>query len=247
MRDADNWCPTKFEFVRGRLRASRDPRKVSISARLIVDRTAEFYQSRLKAHAGGHLLDLGCGKVPLYGAYRPLVERVTCVDWGHSIQGNQHVDAEVDLTGPLPFEASSFDTIILSDVLEHLPNPDNLWREMARVLRPGGKLILNVPFMYWIHEAPFDYHRYTEYALRRAAEAAGLNVVELEALGGSPEVVADIIAQNMSRLPYVGSSCAAAVQGLASILTSWGPGRLVSDWTRAGFPLSYGLVVQRSV
>jgi SAM-dependent methyltransferase len=108
------------------------------------------------------LLDLGCGKVPFYARYREYVSETVCVDWSNSLHGNGHVDAECDLTQELPFADASFDTILLSDVLEHIPAPERLWREMARLLKPGGELLSSVPFFYWLHEEPYDYYRYTK-------------------------------------------------------------------------------------
>ena len=62
-------------------------------------------------------------------------------------------------------------------------------RGLARVLRPGGKLLLCVPFFYWIHEEPHDYYRYTEFALARFCELSELKIICLEAYGGLPEVL----------------------------------------------------------
>jgi SAM-dependent methyltransferase len=67
-----------------------------------------------------------------------------CVDWSNSLHGNDFLDAECDLTKDLPFADASFDSILLSDVLEHIPTPERLWREMARLLKPEGKLLLFV-------------------------------------------------------------------------------------------------------
>jgi len=51
-------------------------------------------------------------------------------------------------TKKLPFNENEFDTVILSDVLEHLPTPENIINEIYRVLAKNGKLLLNVPFLY---------------------------------------------------------------------------------------------------
>ncbi len=139
-------------LARGRLRSSRDTNEVSLSSRLVTDLTARWYQAHLAQHARGRLLDLGCGKIPLFEAYRNYVSENVCVDWGNSLHRNNHLDIECDLTQPLPFAAGEFDTIILSDVLEHIPEPQQLWREMARVLSAQGRILLNVPFFYWLHE-----------------------------------------------------------------------------------------------
>jgi SAM-dependent methyltransferase len=146
MQNQEEWKPSRFVYKGGKLSASRDGAEVSLSSRLIVDIVAGFYDRNLKQHARGRLLDLGCGKVPLYATYRELVTDAICVDWGNTEHKNRHLDRELDLTNNLPFRDDEFDTIILSDVLEHIPVPEHLWKEMARILSKNGKIIMNVPF-----------------------------------------------------------------------------------------------------
>jgi len=244
LRNAASWTPSKFVKGPRGWQASRDTAAVSVYSRLSADRVAAFYARILPLHVKGHLLDLGCGTVPLYGAYRDLAAEVTCVDWGRSPHEVSHIDVEHDLTKPLPFEDERFDTIILSDVLEHLPEPQALWSEMARVLAPGGKIILNVPFLYWLHETPFDFHRYTEFALRRFAERCGLEVLELQPIGGAPEVVADIIAKSVIHYRQ-GRRLAEWVQRLCGAFVRRGLGARMSARTAARMPLGYGMVAQR--
>jgi len=245
MRNRDGWSPSKFVSHGGRLRASRDPRDVGKGSRLSADRVAEWYGRYLPLHARGRLLDLGCGKVPLFGVYEPFVTEAVCVDWSDSAHGAEHVDLACDLTKPLPFEDAAFDTLLLSDVLEHLPEPEALWREMSRVLKPGGTLLLNVPFLYWLHETPHDYYRYTEFALQRFVDRAGLELVLLEPVGGAPEVVVDICAKTLLRIPKLGSTAAVLLQWLASLLLRTPPGRSLSRSSARDFPLGYFLIAIR--
>ncbi len=137
----------------------------------------------IRAHARGRLLDLGCGAVPLYGMYRDLVSEITCVDWPNSLHNSSHVDISADLHGPLPLSDAAFDTVLLTDVLEHMAEPKGLMREVARVLAPGGKILVGVPFLYWLHEEPHDYYRFTKFALRRMLDESGLEVLEIDAYG----------------------------------------------------------------
>lgn len=167
MRNKESWKPSKFIYKKGRLTATKDPAELAIHSRLIADITAKNYEHLLSKYAHGKLLDLGCGKVPLYAAYRDHVEENICVDWENSLHQNEFLDFNCDLTQNLKFNDGEFDTIILSDVLEHIPEPQRLWDEMARILAPDGVIIMNVPFFYFLHELPHDYYRYTEYALRR--------------------------------------------------------------------------------
>ncbi|CAD5372641.1 Methyltransf_11 domain-containing protein [Rubrivivax sp. A210] len=224
---------------------SRDISELGAGSRLIADRTAELYAEYLPRHARGRLVDLGCGKAPLYGLYGPLASDVTCADWPQSVHASPYLDRAVDLNGPLPFADAAFDTIVLSDVLEHLSAPQALWNEMARVLAPGGHAFVNTPFLYGIHEAPHDYARYTEFGLRRFARQSGLDVVTLVAVGGSLEVMADLLGKHLAQVPAVGATLAAGLQGAVAMFgrTPWGE-RLAAR-TAAHFPLGYFMVATR--
>jgi SAM-dependent methyltransferase len=213
-----------------------------VASRLIADRTAGFYDAHLKLHAKGRLLDLGCGKVPLYDAYRDYVTDCVCVDWGNSLHKNDYLDFEADLTQTLPFKDGEFDTIVLSDVLEHIPDPDRFCQEMARVLSAHGKLLMNVPYFYWLHEKPYDFYRYTEFALRRFMERSGMEVVELLATGGSPEVLADFLAKNVRRVPVIGAPTAIFSQWAVAAFTGTPIGRKVSVASGQTYPLGYFMV-----
>lgn len=76
----------------------------------------------------------------------------------------------------LPFKDGSFDTVAMLDVLEHIPDAAKAFQESARVLRPGGELIIKVPFLYPLHDRPHDFHRWTSHGLRRLAELQGMRV-----------------------------------------------------------------------
>jgi SAM-dependent methyltransferase len=245
MRNQDQWVPSKFTYVAGRLVASRDKKELGADSRLIGDLVAACYDDALKNYAHGALIDLGCGKVPLFEAYRDLVGQVTCVDWASSTHKNQFVDIECDLTEALPFETGAFDTIILSDVLEHVARPDRLWSEMSRILAPGGSILMNVPFYYWLHEEPHDYYRYTEFALRRFVSDAGLDLQLLKPIGGTPELLGDLAAKHLLRMRLVGGALAGFVQRLALGFVGTGLGRRVSRKTSTKFPLGYFLVASR--
>jgi SAM-dependent methyltransferase len=245
MRNPERWTESKYVLRRGAWRASRNVQEVGVGSRLISDRIAALYQTHLPRHARGHLVDLGCGKVPLYGMYKTLVQRVSCVDWPESPHGNLHVDEAVDLSQRLPFSDGSFDTVILSDVLEHVPEPTTLWAEMARVLAPSGRVILNVPFLYGIHEAPHDHARYTEFALRRFAQHSGLEVMTLLPVGGSLHVLADLLAKHLAHGPVLGAALASGVQAVVSVLDRTALGRKLMLRTAPHFPLGYFMVAAK--
>jgi SAM-dependent methyltransferase len=244
MREAEQWQPSKFVFRGGTLRASSDSDEVAITARLIADLTARWYGSVIPDHVRGRVLDLGCGNVPFYEAYRDLADSVTCVDWEGSLHGRRHIDLYCDLTQPLPFAGDSFETIILSDVLEHLPEPEKCWLEMNRLLTPGGKVLLNVPFSYRLHEEPHDFYRYTRFALERFAHQSGFEVVRLEPVGGLVECFVSLMSEVLisARLPLL----AKAAQRACTPFSRSKRGAALALKTGEWQPLGYGMVVNKA-
>ena len=241
MQHVESWRPSKIVKRGTKWVGSPLASELGIGSRLIGDIQAATYQRVIEAHARGRLLDVGCGKVPLFGIYSPLATEIVCVDWPHSMHGSQHVDQFVDLNRPLPFEGAQFDTILSTDVLEHIGRPDVLWREIARLLRPGGKIILTVPFLYSIHEEPHDYFRYTAYKLRQFCDDNNLQVIELEPYGGALEVILDIVGKHLYRHRMLSRLHLAASRMLLKIK----PLKAISDDTMKIFPLGYCLVAEK--
>lgn len=241
MRRVEDWQATKLIWNPGRKRHEANPAYVSLGSLFAVDQMAGPYQRVIETHAQGRLLDCGCGDVPYYGFYRTRVTEATCVDWGASAHGRIHVDQEVDLNQPLPFDAERFETVLLADVLEHIAEPAHLIREIARILSPDGKLIVLVPFLYRVHEAPHDYYRYTEFALERLCGQAGLEIVEMEPYGGYPDVLMDLANKGLAASTPI---CRAFLVG-----ARWFSGtRFFQRWresTKHAFPLGYCVVAMK--
>ncbi len=129
----------------------------------------------------GRLLDVGCGTRPYAPLFAGRVSRYIGVERDRA----RYVQA--DIWGDvlfLPVKDNSFDTVLCNQVLEHVPEPQHMMGEMARVLKTGGTLILTAPHIWELHEVPHDYYRYTPYGLRYLAEKAGLIVVDVRALAG---------------------------------------------------------------
>jgi len=238
MPNPQSWRPTKVEFHKGHWRVSRNPLEVGFGSRLSAELVIAEYARQIQAHATGVLADIGCGKAPYFGMYRELVTKSVGVDWGSSLHQSDQVDIICDLNKGIALPDNCADTVLCTDVIEHLFDPGKIWGEIARILIPGGKAIIGVPFLYWIHEAPFDYHRYTCFALRRYAENAGLKIEVLEAVGGPLHVMSDL-------------ACKLARKRPLQLLTAWicrvALKLLRQGKTRAdtAFPLHYVLVASK--
>ena len=83
----------------------------------------------------------------------------------------------------LPFPDESFDGVACLEVLEHVPDPAAVMKEIHRVLRRGGQAWISMPFLYPLHDEPFDFQRYTAHGLQRDIRNAGLEVMELRRTG----------------------------------------------------------------
>lgn len=175
-------------------------------ARVLAERLGGFldfekrglYQSMVSAAAcvSGDLLDVGCGDKPYEPVFSGRVSSYTGIECSASYSGSfNEASGKADLTydgAHLPFPDGSFDTVLCTQVLEHVESPSELLAEMARVLRPGGRLIATVPFCYRIHDRR-DYWRFTAGGLEVLVTDAGLAVETIEARGTFWEAIGQAI------------------------------------------------------
>lgn len=129
----------------------------------------------------GRLLDVGCGAKP----YRSLfaVDTYVGLDIDNEIS-RQLGSAEYLYDGnTFPFADASFDSVLCSQVLEHVFTPDEFLGEIVRVLKPGGRLLLTMPFVWDEHSQPYDYARYSSFGLRALLERQELKIVHHKKLG----------------------------------------------------------------
>jgi len=94
----------------------------------------------------------------------------------------------VDLTTKFPFTDSVADIVTLSNTVEHIPNSEHFFMECSRILKKGGMIIGTVPFLMGVHQAPYDFNRYTPFQLKRLLEIAGFKDVEVQSLGHQIDV-----------------------------------------------------------
>jgi SAM-dependent methyltransferase len=145
----------------------------------IGDRYLLQHSSRFK----GTLYDLGAGQSPFKSFFLRHAQRYVAVDWSGSFHKTE-ADIAADLNEPLPIGSGVADTVVSISVMEHLCEPQTMLNEAYRILKPGGQLVLQVPWQWWIHEAPYDYFRYTPYGLQYMLKKAGFVEVQVEAQSG---------------------------------------------------------------
>ena len=129
----------------------------------------------------GIMLDVGCGMKPYESLLKPPGSRYLGTDWPVTMDGSYGNRTRADFFSDsmvLPFRESTFDTIISTQMLEHVRQPEVVIPEMARVLKPNGILILSAPMTWPLHEEPHDYYRYTIHGLRHLLEEAELEILD---------------------------------------------------------------------
>lgn len=144
----------------------------------------------LLAGIAGEVLDVGCGRKP-YRYYTPATRYVGVDIDTPATRALAAADVFYD-GRTLPFPTSSFDSVLCSQVLEHVFEPDSFLREIRRVLRPGGTLVLSVPFAWDEHEQPVDYARYSSFGLRALLERTGYEVISLRKVTTGPKALAQL-------------------------------------------------------
>ena len=134
-------------------------------------------------HYKGTLYDLGAGESPYKDFFLRYADQYIAVDWAGSFHDTK-ADIAADLNKPLPIESEAADTVVSLSVMEHLCEPQIMLNEAYRILKPGGGIVLQVPWQWWIHEAPYDFFRYTPYGLKYLFEKVGFVDVVVEAQSG---------------------------------------------------------------
>lgn len=164
----------------------------------------------------GTVLDIGCADakpkqfLDADAHYVGIDYFATAMDW-YDTRPDVFADA-----ASLPLCNGSIDHVLLLDVLEHLPDPEQSLAEIHRVLTAGGTATLQVPFLYPVHDAPLDFHRWTVHGLAAAAERQGFEVIYQQSVGHPLETAAlnSNIAMSKTVLNWIAARNPLALLGL---------------------------------
>jgi SAM-dependent methyltransferase len=186
LRSSERWQPPAFRPPR-----TRWDRFLAAGRRLLDLQAASAWRD-LKielATANGDVLDVGAGAQP----YRPLFpsgSRYRAIDvmvageaFGYDLPDTDYFEGD-----RWPVEEASVDVVLATETLEHVPEPAVFLAEARRVLRPGGRIVLTVPFAARWHYIPHDYWRYTPSSLWNLLDAAGFSDVVVHARGNEVTV-----------------------------------------------------------
>ncbi|MGB5942535.1 MAG: methyltransferase domain-containing protein [Leeuwenhoekiella sp.] len=132
-----------------------------------------------KERLNGKLLDFGCGSKP----YKNIIDVDEYIGLDIEQSGHDHSNEEIDVYWDgkkIPFPDATFDSILSSEVLEHVFEPTKTFKEINRVCKLNGVLLLTVPFVWNEHEIPYDYGRYSSYGLEYFLNKLGFEIIKAE-------------------------------------------------------------------
>jgi SAM-dependent methyltransferase len=135
----------------------------------------------------GDVIDIGCGS----SKYKSIILGFRGVKsfTGIDFIKDTGVDIVADLNSPFPIKDNSYDSAICISVLEHLLEPKEALKEMNRILKPEGSILLATPWIFPYHAVPDDYFRFSRKALEYLAAESGFRVVYAASSGGKLRII----------------------------------------------------------
>lgn len=141
-----------------------------------------------KKYVNGKTLDFGAGTAKYQHFLRPHALEYVTFDM---VPGDA-IDVVGDVLNP-PFENETFDTVVSTQVLEHVERPWIMVAQIGRITKKGGICIATAPFLIPYHADPYDFFRYTKQGLESLFTHEGFEVVESGTYGKTFGVLSEMI------------------------------------------------------
>lgn len=126
------------------------------------------------------VLDLGAGRLFYRDIIKQYSKNYKSIDFTKTHNDLDHIGTASNTN----LKSNEFDVIFCSQVLEHVPDPNESFEEINRILKKDGIAIISVPFLMYLHNEPYDFFRYTKHALRKFSKENNFKIIELKEVGG---------------------------------------------------------------
>jgi SAM-dependent methyltransferase len=221
------------------------------SSRTWLEREVEAFSASLPV--GSIVLDAGAGEQP----YRRYFSHCTyeAADFEKVDKPYAKSTYVCDL-GSVPVEDERFDAVIFNQVMEHLPEPLVVLKELRRILKPQGVIMCTAPFFYQEHEQPYDYFRYTQFGWRHLMDKAGFDVTRLEWMEGYFGTVGYQLETASQNLPRHSGEGALSLMSLPLLFLSKVIFRMLAPlfymldervkFTASGYPKNYLVIAKKT-
>ena len=154
----------------------------------------------------GSLLDFGCGEKPYKSLFRNITEYIGIdfknysinKDFAGGVPESYFTDDYLD-TLILPYKDESFDNVVSFQVLEHHKNPAKMISEVVRIVKPGGYILMTLPFLGGIHEEPNDYQRFTRYGLIELFSDRSCEIIDIKEQGSLFSTISMLLNEHLNQ------------------------------------------------
>ena len=151
------------------------------STRYLIRRLqTRFIMSEVRDRLYPVVVDIGVGRAP----FKKYIQHDKYIGIDVEDRGGVPNVLIEDINEGLSLADNTADLVLITEVLEHVKKPAEVINELYRILKPGGKVVLTTPMTWFIHEAPNDFYRYTNFILEYFFRQAGFKIITVRHSNG---------------------------------------------------------------